>query len=81
MNKKFDFSKIDRALPTAEKMQERDRMTDALEDNYKVVRILNANGEKLENKLSEALPRMDEAISSLRGASTVTVCEYARKNA
>lgn len=26
MNKKFDFSEIDGALPTAEKMQEQDRI-------------------------------------------------------
>lgn len=64
MNKKFDFSEIDGALPTAEKMQERDRMTDALENNYEAVRILSANVEKLENRLSEALPKMDGAVSS-----------------
>ncbi len=79
MNKKFDFSEIDGALPAAEKMQERDRMTDALENNYEAVRILSANVEKLENRLSEALPKMDGAVSSLRGASTVTVGEEARK--
>ena len=79
MNKKFDFSEIDGVLPAAEKMQERDRMTDALENNYEAVRILSANVEKLENRLSEALPKMDGAVSSLRGASTVTVGEEARK--
>ncbi len=79
MNKRFDFSKIDEALPTAEKMQERDRMTDALENNYEAVRILNANVEKLENRLSEALPKMDGTISSLREASTVSISEEARK--
>ena len=57
MNKKFDFSEIDGVLPAAEKMQERDRMTDALENNYEAVRILSANVEKLENRLSEALPK------------------------
>lgn len=56
-------------------MQERDRMTDALENNYEAVRILSANVEKLENRLSEALPKMDGAVSSLHGASTVTVSE------
>lgn len=79
MNKKIDFSEIDGVLPAAEKMQERDRMTDALENNYEAVRILSANVEKLENRLSEALPKMDGAVSSLRGASTVTVGEEARK--
>ena len=79
MNKKFDFSEIDGALPTAEKMQERDRMTDALENNYEAVRILSANVEKLENRLSEALPKMDGAVSSLHRASKVTVSEEARK--
>lgn len=79
MNKKFDFSEIDGALPTAEKMQEQDRMTDALENNYEAIRILSANVEKLENRLSEALPKMDRAVSSLREASTVTVSDEARK--
>ncbi len=37
------------------------------------------NVEKLENRLSEALPKMDGAVSSLRGASTVTLGEEARK--
>lgn len=79
MSKKFDFSKIDEALPTAEKMQEQDRMTDALENNYEAVRILSANVEKLENRLSEVLPKMDGAVSSLHRASKVTVSEEARK--
>lgn len=43
MNKKFDFSEIDGVLPAAEKMQERDRMTDALENNYEAVRILSVS--------------------------------------
>ena len=75
MNKKFDFSEIDGALPTAEKMQEQDRIIDALKNNYEAVRILSANVEKLENRLSEALPKMDGAVSSLRQASKVTVSE------
>ncbi|MCS2685165.1 hypothetical protein NXV15_11585 [Bacteroides thetaiotaomicron] len=79
MNKKFDFSEIDGALPTAEKMQEQDRIIDALKNNYEAVRILSANVEKLENRLSEALPKMDGAVSSLRGASTVALGEEARK--
>lgn len=60
-------------------MQEQDHIINALENNYEAVRILSANVEKLENRLSEALPRMDGAVSSLRGASTVTVGEEARK--
>ena len=79
MNKKFDFSEIDEALPAAEKMQEQEHIINALENNYEAVRILSANVEKLENRLSEALPKMDGAVSSLRGASTVTVGEEARK--
>ena len=51
---RFDFSEIDAALPAAERMQEEDRVADALENNYKAVRILGANVEKLENRLSEA---------------------------
>ena len=35
--------------------------------------------EKLENRLSEALPKMDGAVFPLRGASTVTLGEEARK--
>ena len=62
MNKKFDFSEIDGTLPTAEKMQEQDRIIDALENNYEAVRILSANVEKLENRLSEALPKMDGGL-------------------
>ena len=79
MNKKFDFSEIDGALPDAEKMQDQDRIIDALENNYEAVRILSANVEKLENRLSEALPKMDGAVSSLHRASKVTVSEEARK--
>lgn len=79
MNRKFDFSEIDEALPDAEQMQERDRVTDALENNYEAVRILSTNVEKLENRLSEALPKMDGAVSSMREASTVTVGEEARR--
>lgn len=60
-------------------MQEKDRLTDALENNYKAVGILSANVEKLENKLSEALSEMDGAVSSLREASKVTVSLEARK--
>lgn len=79
MDKKFDFSEIDEALPAAEKMQEKERTTDALENNYEAVRLLNANVEKLENRLSEALTKVGEAVSSLRAASTVTVSGEARK--
>ena len=79
MNKKFDFSEIDEALPAAEKMQEQEHIINALENNYEAVRILSANVEKLENRLSEALPKMDGAVSSLHRASKVTVSEEARK--
>lgn len=79
MDKKFDFSEIDKALPAAEKMQEKERTTDALENNYEAVRLLNANVEKLENRLSEALAKVGEAVSSLRAASTVTVSGEARQ--
>ena len=34
---RFDFSEIDAALPAAERMQEEDRVADALENNYKAV--------------------------------------------
>lgn len=76
---RFDFSEIDAALPAAERMHEKDRLTDALENNYKAVGILGDKVEKLESRLSEVLPGLDEAVSSLRGASTVTVGEEARK--
>lgn len=54
-------------------------MADALENNYKAVRILGANVEKLENRLSEALPRLDGAVSSLREAGRITVSGEARR--
>ena len=76
---RFDFSEIDAALPAAEKMQEEDRISGALENNYKAVGILNDKLEKLENRLSEALPRLDGAVSSLHEASTVTVSEEAKR--
>lgn len=53
---RFDFSEIGAALPVAERMQEKDRLTDALENNYKAVGILSDKVEKLESRLSEALP-------------------------
>lgn len=76
---RFDFSEIDAALPAAEKMQEEDRIIGALENNYKAVGILNDKLEKLENRLSEALPGLDRAVSSLHEASTVTVSEEAKR--
>lgn len=79
MNKRFDFTEIDEALPDAEKMQEKDLVTETLENNYEAVRILGANVEKLENRLSETMPRMEGVVSSLREASTVSVSEDARK--
>lgn len=64
---RFDFSEINAALPAAEKMQERDRLTDALENNYMTVGILSDKVEKLENRLSETLTELDRAVSSLCG--------------
>lgn len=80
MNKdRFDFSEIDAALPAAEKMQEEDRVADALENNYKAVGILNDKLEKLENRLSAALPGLDRAASSLHEANKITVSEEAKR--
>lgn len=76
---RFDFSEIDAALPAAERMQEEDRLTDALGNNYRAVRILCDKVEKLECRLSETLHKLDEAVSSLRGASKITVSEEARR--
>lgn len=76
---RFDFSEIDAALLAAERMQEEDRLTDALENNYRAVGILCDKVEKLEGRLSETLPKLDEAVSSLRGASKITVSEEARR--
>ena len=74
---RFDFSEIDAALPAAERMQEKDRLTDALENHYKAIGILSDKVEKLEGRLSEVLPGLDEAVSSLRGASKITIGEEA----
>lgn len=74
---RFDFSEIDSALPAAERMQEEDRLTDALGNNYRAVGILCDKVEKLEGRLSEVLPGLDEAVSSLRGASKITIGEEA----
>ena len=79
MNKKFDFSEIDEALPAVEKMQEQEYIINALENNYEAVRILSANVEKLENRLSEVLPGLDEAVSSLGGASKITISAESRR--
>ena len=76
---RFDFSEIDAALPAAERMQEKDRLTDALENNYKAVGILSGKVEKLESRLSEILHGLDETDSSLRGASKITIGEDARR--
>lgn len=76
---RFDFSEIDAALPAAERMQEEDRLTDALGNNYRAVGILCDKVEKLEGRLSETLPKLDEAVSSLRGASKITISEEARR--
>lgn len=76
---RFDFSEIDAALPAAERMQEEDRLTDALGNNYRAVGILCDKVEKLESRLSEAILGLDIAVSSLRGASKITVSEEARR--
>lgn len=76
---RFDFSEINAALPAAERMQEKDRLTDALENNYKAIGILSDKVEKLESRLSEVLPGLDEAVSSLRGASKITIGEESRR--
>ena len=76
---RFDFSEIDAALPAAERMQEKDRLTDALENSSRAVGILGDKVEKLESRLSEVLPGLDEAVSSLRGASKITIGEEARR--
>lgn len=76
---RFDFSEIDAALPAAERMQEEDRLTDALVNNYRAVGILGDKVEKLESRLSETLPKLDEAVTSLRQASRVTVSEEAQR--
>lgn len=76
---RFDFSEIDAALPAAERMQEKDRLTDALENNYRAVGILSNEVEKLESRLSEVLPGLDEAVSSLCGASKITISAESRR--
>ena len=76
---RFDFSEIDAALPAAEKMPEEDRIIGALENNYKAVGILNDKLEKLENRLSEALPGLDRAISDLHEVSKITVSDEAKR--
>lgn len=60
-------------------MQEEDRLTDALENNYKAVGILYDKVEKLESRFSETLPKLDDAVSSLRGASKITIGEESRR--
>lgn len=76
---RFDFSEIDAALSAAERIQEKDRLTDALENTYRTVGILSDKVEKLESRLSEVLPRLDEAVSSLREASKLTISGEARR--
>ena len=43
-------------------MQEKDCMADVLENNHATICILSIKVEKLENKLSKALPRIDEQL-------------------
>ena len=79
MDRKFDFTEMDEALSGAGKIQETERMADALEDNYKAVRILSDQMERLEVRLSEALTKTDGVVSSLQQASRVTVSEESRQ--
>ena len=79
MDRKFDFTEMDEALSGAGKIQETERMTDALEDNYKAVRILSDQMERLEVRLSEALTKTDGVVSSLQQASRVTVSAESRQ--
>lgn len=79
MDRKFDFTEMDEALSGAGKIQEAERMADALEDNYKAVRILSDQMERLEVRLSEALTKTDGVVSSLQQASRVTVSEESRQ--
>ena len=80
MNKdRFDFLEIDVAIPAAEKMQQEDRTAVVLENNCKVVGILNEKVEKLENRLAEALSAPDETVSSFHKASRETVGEDSRR--
>lgn len=79
MDRKFDFTEMDEALSGAGKIQETERMADALEDNYKAVRILSDQMERLEVRLSEALTKTDGVVSSMQQASRVTVSEESRQ--
>lgn len=79
MDRKFDFTEMDEALSGAGKIQETERMVDALEDNYKAVRILSDQMERLEGRLSETLTKTDGVVSSLQQASRVTVSEESRQ--
>ena len=60
-------------------LQETARVTDALEKNCKAVGILSERLEMLENRFSEALPKIEKAAFSLRETDKVTVSEEARK--
>lgn len=75
MNKKNRFLENRRGPSDCRKDAGARLHINALENNYEAVRILSANVEKLENRLSEVLPKMDGAVSSLRGTSTFTVSE------
>ena len=79
MDRKFDFTEMDEALSGAGKIQETERMADALEENYKAVRILSERVERLEGRLSETLTKTDGVVSSLQQASRVTVSEESRQ--
>ena len=60
-------------------LQETARVTDALENNCKAVGILSERLEILENRFSEALPKIEKATFSLRETDKVAVSEEARK--
>ena len=56
-------------------LQETARVTDALEKNCRAVGILSERLEILENRFSEALPKIEKAASSPRETGKVTVSE------
>lgn len=79
MDRKFDFTEMDEALSGAGKIQETERMADALEENYKAVRILSERVKRLEGRLSETLTKTDGVVSSLQQASRITVSEESKQ--
>lgn len=57
MSNRFDFSKIDEALPGAEKMQREERLANTLEDNYKAVHALCDMVENLRTDFWKPCPK------------------------